>query len=158
MKAQDQKIIDYLNRVLKNELTAINQYFLHAKIMEDRGLKKLAEKEKRESIEEMEHADGLMERILFLEGLPNLQDLGRIMIGEDIEEMLDCDLQQEMIAVLLLREAVAFCESQSGGCCDNDDNNVNDTPATDGVYWESVNNKFDIHLFFGKEPQNKGSN
>ena len=112
MKAQDQKIIDYLNKVLKNELTAINQYFLHAKIMEDRGLKKLAEKEKHESIEEMEHADELMDRILFLEGLPNLQDLGRIMIGEDIEEMLDCDLQQEMIAVLLLREAVAFCESQ----------------------------------------------
>ena len=112
MKAQDQKIIEYLNKVLKNELTAINQYFLHAKIMEDRGLKKLAEKEKYESIEEMEHADGLMERILFLEGLPNLQDLGRIMIGEDIEEMLDCDLQQEMIAVPLLREAVAFCESQ----------------------------------------------
>ena len=113
MKAQDQKIIEYLNKVLKNELTAINQYFLHAKIMEDRGLKKLAEKEKHESIEEMEHADGLMERILFLEGLPNLQDLGRIMIGEDIEEMLDCDLQQEMIAVPLLREAIAFCESQS---------------------------------------------
>ena len=113
MRAQDQKIIDYLNKVLKNELTAINQYFLHAKIMEDRGLKKLAEKEKHESIEEMEHADGLMERILFLEGLPNLQDLGRIMIGEDIEEMLDCDLQQEMIAVPLLREAIAFCESQS---------------------------------------------
>ena len=113
MRAQDQKIIDYLNKVLKNELTAINQYFLHAKIMEDRGIKKLAEKEKHESIEEMEHADWLMERILFLEGLPNLQDLDRIMIGEDIEEMLDCDLQQEMIAVPLLKEAIAFCESQN---------------------------------------------
>ena len=113
MKGQDQKIIDYLNKVLKNELTAINQYFLHAKILEDRGLRKLAEKEKHESIEEMEHADRLMERILFLEGLPNLQDLDRIMIGEDIEEMLDCDLQQEMIAVPLLKEAIAFCESQS---------------------------------------------
>ena len=113
MKAQDQEIIEYLNKVLKNELTAINQYFLHAKIMEDRGFKKLAEKEKHESIEEMEHADWLMERILFLEGLPNLQDLGRIMIGEDVEEMLDCDLKQEMIAVPILREAIAFCESQN---------------------------------------------
>ena len=113
MKPQNQEIIDYLNKVLKNELTAINQYFLHAKILEDRGLKKLAEKEKHESIEEMEHADWLMERILFLEGLPNLQDLDRIMIGEDVEEMLDCDLRQEMIAVPLLREAIAFCESHS---------------------------------------------
>ena len=113
MKPQNQEIIDYLNKVLKNELTAINQYFLHAKILEDRGLKKLAEKEKHESIEEMEHADWLMERILFLEGLPNLRDLDRIMIGEDVEEMLDCDLRQEMIAVPLLREAIAFCESHS---------------------------------------------
>ena len=113
MKPQNQEIIDYLNKVLKNELTAINQYFLHAKILEDRGLKKLAEKEKHESIEEMEHADWLMERILFLEGLPNLQDLDRIMIGEDVEEILDCDLRQEMIAVPLLREAIAFCESHS---------------------------------------------
>ena len=113
MKPQNPEIIDYLNKVLKNELTAINQYFLHAKILEDRGLKKLAEKEKHESIEEMEHADWLMERILFLEGLPNLQDLDRIMIGEDVEEMLDCDLRQEMIAVPLLREAIAFCESHS---------------------------------------------
>ena len=113
MKPQNQEIIDYLNKVLKNELTAINQYFLHAKILEDRGLKKLAEKEKHESIEEMEHADWLMERILFLEGLPNLQNLDRIMIGEDVEEMLDCDLRQEMIAVPLLREAIAFCESHN---------------------------------------------
>ena len=113
MKPQNQETIDYLNKVLKNELTAINQYFLHAKILEDRGLKKLAEKEKHESIEEMEHADWLMERILFLEGLPNLQDLDRIMIGEDVEEMRDCDLRQEMIAVPLLREAIVFCESQS---------------------------------------------
>lgn len=110
MKPQNQDIVDYLNKVLKNELTAINQYFLHAKILEDRGLTKLAEKEKHESIEEMEHADWLMERILFLEGLPNLQDLDRIMIGEDVEEMLDCDLQQEMIAVPLLREAIEFCD------------------------------------------------
>ena len=111
MKAQDPKVIEYLNQVLKNELTAINQYFLHAKILEDRGLKKLAAKERHESIEEMEHADKLMERILFLEGLPNLQDLGKLLVGESVEEMLRCDLEQEMLAVTLLREAVAFCES-----------------------------------------------
>ena len=111
MKPQNQEIIDYLNKVLKNELTAINQYFLHAKIFADRGLKRLAEKEKSESIEEMEHADWVIERILFLEGLPNLQDFDRLMIGEDIEEMLGCDLEQEMIAVPLLREAITFCET-----------------------------------------------
>lgn len=113
MKPQNPEIIEYLNKVLRNELTAINQYFLHAKILEDKGLKKLAKKEKAESIEEMEHADWLMERILFLEGLPNLQDLGRILIGETVEEMLGCDLEQEMIAIPLLREAIAFCEGQS---------------------------------------------
>ena len=103
MKPQNPEIIEYLNKVLRNELTAINQYFLHAKILEDRGLKKLAKKEKAESIE----------RILFLEGLPNLQDLGKILIGETVEEMLECDLEQEMIAVPLLREAIAFCEGES---------------------------------------------
>ena len=113
MKSQDPKIIDYLNQVLKNELTAINQYFLHAKILQDRGLKHLAEKERHESIEEMGHADWLMERILFLEGLPNLQNLGKLLIGEDVEEMLNCDLQQEMVAIPLLREAISHCESVS---------------------------------------------
>ncbi len=113
MKPQDPKIIEYLNQVLKNELTAINQYFLHAKIYEDRGFKQLAAVEKHESIEEMEHADWLIERVLMLEGLPNLQDLGKLLIGEDVEEMLSCDLRQEMIAIPLLREAIAFAEGAS---------------------------------------------
>ncbi|MBL6692161.1 MAG: bacterioferritin [Pseudomonadales bacterium] len=112
MKPQDPKIIDYLNQVLKNELTVINQYFLHAKILEDRGLTKLAKKERHESIEEMEHAEWLMERILFLEGLPNLQDLGKLMIGETVEEMFECDLESEMIAIPVLRDAIAYCEEQ----------------------------------------------
>ena len=113
MKPQNPQIIDYLNKVLRNELTAINQYFLHAKILQDRGLKKLAAKERHESIEEMEHADWLLERILFLEGLPNMQDLDKLRIGEDVEEMLQGDLELEMIAIPLLREAIAFCENES---------------------------------------------
>ena len=113
MKPQSPEIINYLNKVLKNELTAINQYFLHYKILEDRGLHHLAKKEKHESIEEMEHADWLMERILFLEGLPNLQDLGKLLIGETVPEMFECDLEQEMIAIPVLREAIAHCEEVS---------------------------------------------
>lgn len=113
MKPQSEQTIEFLNRVLKNELTAINQYFLHAKMYADWGLEALAEKEKQESIEEMEHADQLMERILFLEGLPNLQDLDKLFIGENTAEMLQCDLDQEMKAIPLLREAIAHTESVS---------------------------------------------
>ncbi|MDE0179217.1 MAG: bacterioferritin [Gammaproteobacteria bacterium] len=111
MKPQDPKIIEYLNRVLKNELTAINQYFLHSRMFKDWGLKELGEHEYQESVDEMKHADALIERILFLDGLPNLQDLGRLLIGEDVPEMLRCDLTLENDAMPLLRESVAYAES-----------------------------------------------
>jgi bacterioferritin len=107
----DAKVIEYLNKVLGNELVAINQYFLHAKMYQDWGLKELGDHEYHESIDEMKHADKLTERILFLEGLPNFQDLGRLMIGENVEEMLNCDLKLEMVAHVDLKDAVAHCES-----------------------------------------------
>jgi len=104
-------IIQHLNKILFNELIAINQYFLHSRMLNDWGLKKLGHKEYKESIEEMEHADKLIERILFLEGVPNMQDLGKLRIGENTKEILECDLALEHDAIPDLRAAIAEAET-----------------------------------------------
>ena len=106
----DTRVIEFLNTVIKNELTAINQYFLHSRMLEDWGLDTLGKKEYQESIEEMQHADELIQRVLFLEGLPNLQDMGKLRIGENVREIFECDLKLEHQAIPDLRDAVQYCE------------------------------------------------
>ncbi|MFZ4689387.1 MAG: bacterioferritin [Polymorphobacter sp.] len=106
----DTKVIEYLNAVLKGELTAVNQYWLHYRLLDNLGIKRLAEYERHESIDEMKHADRLMERIFFLDGLPGMQALNRLRIGETVTEVLQADLELEFEAVAMLRDAVQHCE------------------------------------------------
>ena len=107
----DEKVIEFLNKALTNELTAINQYWLHYRVLADWGLQRLADKEREESIDEMKHADQLAERVLFLGGLPNFQAIHRLKVGENVEEILKADLAVEMEAIPLLKDAIEYCES-----------------------------------------------
>jgi bacterioferritin len=107
----DRDVIRHLNEVLRNELTAINQYFLHARMFDNWGFERLGHHERDESIDEMKHADRLVQRILFLEGLPNLQDLDKLLIGQNVQEALECDLALERRAHPMLKQAIAYCES-----------------------------------------------
>nr|WP_281174843.1 bacterioferritin [Kiloniella litopenaei] len=111
MMKGDKKVIEHLNTALTHELTAINQYYLHSKLLQDWGVEGLAKHEYKESIEEMQHADKLMDRILLLDGFPNLQNLNKLKIGEDVEEILKCDLAGELEAVEVYKEGIAYCES-----------------------------------------------
>ncbi|NNF46303.1 MAG: bacterioferritin [Desulfofustis sp.] len=106
----NEKTIEWLNVVLMNELTAINQYFLHSRMLKDWGMTRIAEYEYQESVDEMKHADTLIERILFLEGLPNLQQLGKLFVGESLADILACDMKMEQKAIPDLRDAIQHCE------------------------------------------------